>query len=71
MVKINTDDNIPSWLIQAARLLEVYFRKKGIEEWELMGVCSREIAFKQRDEIKKLQAEIEALKIEMRDLSIM
>ena len=38
---INLIHEIPQEVKDAAMLLENFFKKKGVDKWELYGVCSR------------------------------
>lgn len=52
-----TNFDIPKEVLDAARLLHLFFAEKGVTRWELMGVCSRNHAFDLHDfkaSIKKI-----------------
>jgi hypothetical protein len=49
--------SVPSAVMDAARLVENYFKEQGVETWELFGVCSRNHAYRLYD-IKKTLKEI-------------
>ena len=38
--------SVPSEVMDAAKLVENYFKEQGVETWELGGICSRNIALR-------------------------
>lgn len=47
---MNTADafNIPSDILTKARDISVWFQTQGIEDWELMDICSRNLLAKEK-----------------------
>ena len=46
-------NDIPLEIIEAANKIDLYFKKQGIDTWELMHTCSRNHAYRLR-EIEKI-----------------
>lgn len=39
-------NDIPPEIIEAANKIDIYFKKQGISDWQLMNICSRSYAKK-------------------------
>ena len=50
------DENIPDEITEAAVMLDKFFKERGLDKWELMGVASRNYV-EERDEARR-EAEV-------------
>jgi hypothetical protein len=37
---------VPAHVMEAARTIELYFKERGTDSWELCGICSRDRVFR-------------------------
>lgn len=53
-----TPDNIPDDVRACAIILEHYFKEQGVEDWALLGVCSRSMYEKTKTRLENEQARV-------------
>lgn len=56
MSQLLNPEDVPHEVVKAACTLEKFFGLKGCYEWQLLGVCSRNHAYRLENALEKLKA---------------